>query len=185
MGNGLAARTRSGALIAAIGQNGNPGAIQSSTNGSAFTYEANQPVGSNPAGNPNPQAPIQVLAKRDAGGWSYEDLSPPNSTALETHFGEEYDLFSADLSQALLVSLSESRLSPEATENTPYLRDNSSGSYLPLLTASNVPPGHDLRPSGLARVVGKIGSYRCDSEFLARDHCISLCADEDSDRTSR
>ena len=139
---------KSGALIAAIGQNGNPGAIQSSTNGSAFTYEANQPVGSNPAGNPNPQAPIQVLAKRDAGGWSSEDLSPPNSTALETHFGEEYDLFSADLSQALLVSLSESRLSPEATENTPYLRDNSSGSYLPLLTASNVPPGTTFGPLG-------------------------------------
>jgi hypothetical protein len=139
---------KGGALIAAIGGGiGTSGSIRSSLDGNAFTYYANGPIGSNVAGNPSPQGPVQVLSERGAGGWSSEDIDLPNSAALSSHFGNEYDLFSSDLSHALVESLSESPLSPEATENTPYLRDDGSSSYLPLLTAGNVvPPGTTFGP---------------------------------------
>ncbi len=139
---------KGGALIAAIGGGiGTSGAIQASVDGSAFAYYASGPVGTDIDGNPNPQGPTEILSRRDVAGWSSEDGNPPNSAALESHFGNEYDLFSSDLSHALIESLSESPLSSEATENTPYLRNNSNRSYLPLLTAKNVtPPGTSFGP---------------------------------------
>ncbi len=134
---------KGGALIDAIGGGpGFSGQIQAAATGSAMTYYASGPVGSNTVGNPNPQGETQVVSRRGADGWSSEDVTLPNNAALASHFGHEYQLFSSDLSLALVESLSETLLSSEATEITPYLHDDSDGSYVPLVTASNVtPPG--------------------------------------------
>jgi hypothetical protein len=134
---------KGGALIDAIGGGaGFAGPIQASTDGGAITYYANGPIGANTAGNPNPQGETQILSRRGADGWSTEDITLPNSVALAGHFGHEYQFFTQNLSQALVEPLSETRLSPDATEYTPYLHDDSSGSYVPLVTAANVtPPG--------------------------------------------
>ncbi len=116
------------------------GLIESSVDGSAISYVASGPVGSNVLGNPAPLAPTQVLSRRGADGWSSEDISPPHRAAGEV--GEnEYQFFSSDLSLGLVDPTAEAPLSPEATERTPYLRENASGTYLPLVEPNDVAPG--------------------------------------------
>jgi DNA-binding beta-propeller fold protein YncE len=115
--------------------------VQASAEGSAFTYLSEQSLLSEAKG-----AAIfdQVMARRTPGGWSDKDISPPHDAPLGQGVGDgqEYHLFSPDLSLALLQPFGGfTPLSPEATERTPYIRDNASGSYLPLLTSANVPPG--------------------------------------------
>jgi hypothetical protein len=116
------------------------GVIEAAADGSAITYLASGPVDGNPQGNPNPFDPTQVLSRRGAGGWSSQDIDTPNNAAEEIA-GVEYRSFSPDLSRALLEPTGKTPLSPEVTERTVYLRDNANGSYLPLVTANNVPPG--------------------------------------------
>jgi DNA-binding beta-propeller fold protein YncE len=129
---------KGGAIISPL----EAGAIQASTDGSAVTYYATGPFGSNTVGNPTPTGEAQVLSRRGAGGWSSEDINPPNTRVTKDTFGGEYSEFSSDLSLAVAEPNDETPLSPETTETTPYLRDNESGSYRPLVTASNVtPPG--------------------------------------------
>ncbi len=116
------------------------GLIESSVEGSAVSYYANGPVGVNTAGNPAPTGPVQVLSRRGTGGWSSEDIALPRSKASGEQAFPEYYFFSSDLSQALVEQFHTAPLSAEATEATPYLRDNDTGSYVPLVTANNVEP---------------------------------------------
>ncbi len=62
---------------------------------------------------------------------------------LQDIFGGEYDLFSPDLSLAVVEPTANATplLSPEATERTLYLRDNASDSFTPLVMAADVPQG--------------------------------------------
>ncbi len=129
---------KGGAIISPLER----GAIQASADGSAITYHATGPFGSNVAGNPAPTGEAQLLSRRGPGGWSSQDINPPNVKVTKDIFDGEYSEFSSDLSLAIAEPHDETPLSPEATEATPYLRDNASGSYRPLVTASNVtPPG--------------------------------------------
>ena len=119
--------------------------VEAAEDGSAIAYVANSSIVPNPAGNPTPAIPVQVLSRRGAGGWSTEEISLPRQGETgNEHVTAEYRLFSGDLSSALVEPLGEAfdSLSPEATGPTPYLRDDETGSYLPLVTAGNVvPPG--------------------------------------------
>jgi hypothetical protein len=89
-----------------------------------------------------------VFSRRGVGGWSAEDITTPDTAAGENGNGE-YAFFSADLSEAIVDPLGDTLLSPEATEQTSYVRRQSlceakataSECYLPLVTANNVPPG--------------------------------------------
>jgi hypothetical protein len=54
---------------------------------------------------------------------------------------DEYTFFSSDLSRAIAEPYGDALYSPEATEQTPYVRDTETGSYLPLVTANDVVPG--------------------------------------------
>jgi hypothetical protein len=115
--------------------------VQASGEGSAFTFLSEQSLLTKANG-----AAVfdQVVARRTSHGWSDEDISPPHDAPLGQGVGagQEYRLFSPDLSLALLQPFgSFTRLSPAATERTPYIRDNATGGYLPLVTAANVPPG--------------------------------------------
>ena len=117
--------------------------VEAAEGGSAIAYLSNAPVAANPAGNPSPVLPAEVLSRRGPGGWSTEDVAPPLNAGdnAADYVTSEYRFFSSDLSSALVEPLSGESLSPEATERTVYLRDDSTGGYLPLVTAGNVPAG--------------------------------------------
>lgn len=140
---------KEGARIAAIGgeAGGLPDPIEASGDGSAISYGANAPMGANIPSNPAPFGATQVLSRRSAGGWSSEDIALPHQAAGEGN-GLTYMFFSPDLSQAIVEAPGNGLLSPAATERTPYLHDDSSGSYTPLVTASNVVPGTEFGPPG-------------------------------------
>ncbi len=137
--------SKEGASIEPVdGGSNQSGLIEAAADGSAITYIANGPVTANPPGNTAPGGPTQVLSKHNMDGWSSQDIATPHDMAAPGG-GNEYHLFSDDFSQALVEPLGETPLSPEATGATPYLRDNGSGHYMPLLTANNLPPGTELR----------------------------------------
>ena len=125
------------------------GVIQSSADGSAFTYLANIPTEQSTPGYL--YYGVQVLSSRTAGGWSSGDITvahgaPAGISAL----GTEYRAFSPGLSTAVVEPFGVfNSLSPEVfppdTERTPYIRHDanceaSPGTcFEPLLTST---PGH-------------------------------------------
>lgn len=132
--------------------------IQAATSGDALADEAQQPSERGAAGNANS---AMVLMTRAAGGWSARVISTPHLLATGAALGApgpEYALFSEDLSHAAFGQWGDfDPLSPEAVEQTPYLRTNylngdvderceapdlSAGScYRPLVTRANTAPG--------------------------------------------
>jgi hypothetical protein len=143
---------KGGALL--VGTSG--GLVQAAADGNGFLIRSLGPVEIDPQGNRDQKA----LARRGASGWSSKDITPPTAVSASPVAGGqgEYKLFSQDLSQALLDPRSETALSPEASERTPYLRENSeSPSYRPLVTGkegfANVPAGTKFGGSGLGGVL--------------------------------
>ncbi|MGH2878059.1 MAG: hypothetical protein ACRDK4_00395 [Solirubrobacteraceae bacterium] len=119
------------------------GLIQAAENGGALTYFAHGPIDSEPAASRS-FAHSQFLSSRSAPGtWSSLDVTPPQETVAPIIGGNpgEYKLFSSDLSAGLVEPIGATRLSPRATERTPYVRESASGEYVPLLPAGNMLPG--------------------------------------------
>lgn len=128
--------------------------IQAAANGSAISYLATAPTESDPQGYTNL---MQVFSSRNPAHqrWESKDIEVPHqeATGSAPGFGEEYRLFSNDLSLAILEPFGsfDPALSEEATEQTPYLRSSYDGStaeaqctascFRPLVTGANVPPG--------------------------------------------
>ncbi len=143
--------SKNGALIEPTGGEeggalaGSQGLTEASVDGGVFGYYATGPVGDDVKGNPTPFGLTEVLSRRGASGWFSEDVTTPNESAGEG-LQSEYAFFSADLSLALVEPSGAALFSAEATEETPYVRDDDSGSYLPLVTASNVPPETKFGP---------------------------------------
>jgi hypothetical protein len=112
-------------------------AIQAAGAGDGMTYVTTAPVESGPAGNSNLS---QVLATRaTAGGWSAKDIATPHGEATGISLNsQEYRAFSEELSFGLLQPFGgfDAELSPEASEQAPYLRDDSNGSFRPLVTGA-------------------------------------------------
>lgn len=130
-----------GATIEAFNEGG--AVIQASADGRAITYAANAPTEANPPGSLSPER-VQVLSRRGDDGWASRDIATPHSApSAEAEVGHEseYKLFSDDLSLGIVEAPGNTLLSPEASERTPYLRDDVTGGYLPLITAANVPAG--------------------------------------------
>ncbi len=133
---------KSGALIEVFG--GTP--VQAADDGSGIAYAATEAIGENPVG----KTPIsQILSRRGPAGWESQDITPPHSLGTQQEIdveGPEYRVFSPDLSLAAVRQEGTARtpLSPEATEGKLYLRNDTDGSYRPLLTAANVPAGTKL-----------------------------------------
>jgi len=127
-----------------------PGLIQASEDGNALAYLSKGPVLAATGGNRSLE-PSTTLARRSASGWSSEDVMPPNEQVTPIPLGMqgEYKLFSPNLERALLEPLSGTPLSPEASERTPYVRENTDPPlYTPLVTGkegfANVPPGTEF-----------------------------------------
>jgi hypothetical protein len=151
-------------------------AVQASSEGSAFTFLSEQSL------LPESQGASvfdQVLARRTTDGWSDEDISTPHNEppGQGVGQGQEYRLFSPDLGQALVQPFgSFTPLSPEATERTPYLRDDTTGGYLPLVTSGNVPPGTKFggSPERTFGAVGVAGASPDLSHVVLRTEGVAL-----------
>jgi DNA-binding beta-propeller fold protein YncE len=125
-----------------------PYTIRGAGDGSGITYPTSGPaVGEDPAGK---RVWSQVLSVRGPKGWMSQDITIPHSlpekgvSAYYTaELSTEYSFFSPDLSVAVVEPPSSGTplLSPEATELTLYLRNDVNGTFTPLVTAANVPPG--------------------------------------------
>jgi hypothetical protein len=153
-----------GALIPGIGGGfGEGGLVQAAVGGDAVTFLATAPTESNPQGYSERD---QVFSTRGPDGWVSRDISPPHEhvAPVSVGQGDEYVAFSEDLSLAVLQphGAFEPSLSPEASEQTPYLRTNflngnvnepcTLSCYRPLVTGkpgyANVAPGSAFGEEG-------------------------------------
>jgi hypothetical protein len=137
---------KGGAPVEALTREG--GLIIASTSGNALTYLVDNALGEAVQGNRSPEWQ-QILAPRGPSVWSSADIATPSVKAEGATPGQapEYQFFAPDLSSALVVPVTggggraEPPLAPGVTEATPYLRDNATGTFLPLVTAANTAPG--------------------------------------------
>jgi hypothetical protein len=162
--------------------------VQGSSNGNAIVFMTNAPTEANPTGDGQAS---DVLGTRGASEWSTQVLTAPHKegTGFSIGNGAEYRFFSEDLSLGLDQVFGEYEpLSPEATEQTPYLRTVyehgdvdahcASSCYKPLVTAANTPPGTEFGgiPKG-----GGCAILRCGPQFVgaSRDlHHVLLTYDD-------
>jgi hypothetical protein len=126
------------------------GAIEAAEDGGLLAYIARAPVSGETAGNRS-FASEELLATREgAGTWSTENISTPSEevAGLGTTGLSEYKFFSSDLSGAVVEPQSGTLLSPQASERTPYVREDGDGLYVPLV--SGCPPLGQFCPPAVA-----------------------------------
>jgi hypothetical protein len=137
---------KEGALIEPLGSS-TEAEMQAAAAGNAISYATSQSMGEKPEGKTYLS---QILSTRGGHGWRSEDVEIPYSLPKEEGEGAialfnslpEYHLFSQDLSSVVIEPHSALfSPSPEAKERTLYLRDNANGTYVPLVSENNVPPG--------------------------------------------
>ncbi len=135
--------TKHGAGLVPIGGGGGA-LIQAAEGGGAVTYVASAPIVAEPPGNRAFEG-TQVLSRRDPDGWETQDIATPHSEYAEPVVGDEseYQFFSSDLSLGLAAPRGDTALGglPDGSQRTPYLRNDLSGEYEPLLTTANTLPG--------------------------------------------
>jgi NHL repeat/WD40-like Beta Propeller Repeat len=122
--------------------------IEAAVDGSGIAYYTTGPnLGEHPQAN---AVTSPALSRRTAGVWRTEDLTLPVSfgslgenSEAKLGLNSEYFFFSPDLSSALAEphEFGTPPLSPEATERTPYVRDDLTGAFTPLVTPADVVPG--------------------------------------------
>ena len=137
---------KDGVAIEALTREG--GLILAAEDGNELTYVADGAITEEALGNRAPEEQ-QVLATRGAREWTSQDIATPSSAPEGVSAGNapEHQFPRQDLSYALVepwgtISNSEPPLAPEATQKTIYLRDNATGTYLPLVTEANAPDTH-------------------------------------------
>lgn len=134
---------------ATLGPAGEVGVIQAAADGSAISYIASGPTEAQP---PGAVEAVQVLSTRSGAGWSSRDIATPHEAAPGDTPGiaPEYRFFSKDLSTSVVQPWGRFNptLSPEASEQTPYLHTLgtcTSNCFTPLVTGkpgvANVPAG--------------------------------------------
>ncbi len=125
------------------------GLILASEDGDAMTYVADGAitdgaVAEETQGNRSPELQ-QALSTRTESGWVSRDIATPQVKALglETGSAPEYRFFSPKLSSALVEppgqGAAEPPLAEGVTQTTLYVRDDATGSYVPLVTNANAP----------------------------------------------
>lgn len=168
------------------------GAIQAAANGDAISYLADAPIESDGEGNANDD---QVLSVRGVEGWSSREIAPPHAAATRASIGRgnEYRLFSEDLSTALVQPFGpfDPSLSPAASEQGVFLRTDfpagqptalcSESCYRPLVTGcpkagvpcppavqalADVPPGTEFE-----------GEKPCISAFVCGPYFVGATPD--------
>jgi hypothetical protein len=132
------------------------GLEQASEDGSALAYVESGPVGENPPGN---EQAAQILARRSKGGWVSQDITTPHSAPsnVGVGHGQEYRLFSSDLSVGLIEPYGQTTLSAGAPSNERnlYLWSGSGSGYEPLVTTRPnekfTADGDELRVAGASQ----------------------------------
>ncbi len=146
---------------------------QASADGGAITYIASAPTESGPPGN---SMETQVLSARTTGSWGSQDISTSRDVANGlAGNSSEYRFFSSDMSLALAQingNVPVPALSSEATEMTPFLRNNyvgedqedlcSKSCYRPLVTGA---PGIANVPEGTEFGKAPCGTIECGPSF--------------------
>ncbi len=131
---------------------------QAAADGSGIVYSASEPLGEGISGHVgnrgNTNDVATVLSRRTGSGWGTRDISAKQTLPPEGETGgqlfnisEVFHLFSPDLSMATFEPRrTVAAQSAEATELTPYLRNDVNETYEPLVTAGNVPSGTEFGP---------------------------------------
>ncbi len=129
---------------------GGGGASQASEDGTKVTYITGEPPVLNAPGN---ALGTQVLSERHTDGWSSADIATPHDapSGVSVDEGVEYKAFSSDLSLGLVAPLGTTPLGgePPTAWSTPYLRDNTSGAFQPLLTEGDILNDPKVRGGGI------------------------------------
>jgi hypothetical protein len=167
---------KGGRLIAS-----NEGLIQGAADGNAVSYLSIGSTESDPDGSRLTER-SSILAWRAGAGWTSKDVMPPNDSVTPIPLGAagEYKLFSSDLSRALVEPRSSTLLSPQASERTPYLRQNTEPpTYTPLVTGkegfANVPPGTEF--GGHAKIGAvQVAGASPDLSHIVLQSAVSLAA---------
>ena len=127
-------------------QGASSGLIQASTDGTGLAYLSRGATDVDPPGSRAPEFSA-VLARRATDRWRSRDVSLPNDEVVPIGLKTEgeYKLYSPDLSRAVVMPRGSTLLSPQASERTPYLRqDGDPALFTPLLSGkegfANVPP---------------------------------------------
>jgi hypothetical protein len=156
------------------------GILQGAADGNAFTDFANASTEANPAGSYYGAA---VFFGRGSNGWTSKVITPPHSerpTLPPVGAGQEYRIFSEDLSRSILQPFGGFRpLSVGVSESTPYVRtDYLNGNpgelcgadcYEPLVSDANVPAGTNY--GGEAN--GPCEAVHCGPEVIGADPDLS------------
>ena len=135
------------------------GPMQAAENGDGLAYQSVGSIEARAEGNRAIERST-VLARRGADGWHSKDISPPHTKATFLGPGNEYNIFSLDLSGTLLDPLDSTLLSPVASAKAPYMRENTEPpTFTPLVTSkdgyANVPPGTEFGgPDSEVKVAG-------------------------------
>ena len=137
------------------------GMTLASSGGDRFSFLARGAIDTAPEGNRAPEM-SQSLARHNLAGWMSEEVSPPHEFSSTLDFESEYTLFSPDLARAVVEPHGTGPLSIEASERTPYLRENLTEPvrWRPLVTGkegyANVPPGTEFGGDPVHRAVPPI-----------------------------
>ncbi|HET9197049.1 MAG TPA: hypothetical protein VFN92_02175 [Solirubrobacterales bacterium] len=117
--------------------------IQASTTGDSLAYLSRGAMEEDPEGNRSPELSNYLAGRSTDGSWASKDITSTHSESNILQGQDEFFRFSEDLSKALIEPRDETLLSPEATEYTPYIRDNTTTppTYTPILTEANVTSG--------------------------------------------
>ena len=169
-----------------IGETVNTMVTEAAASGDAFAAEASQPSEAEPQGNANGE--IVLMSRGADGAWSSRVISAPHreETGVSLGLGQEVRMFSADLAQAVVDPFgSFTPLSPEAVEQTAYLRTNFSSDgvearcegadasaqscYRPLVTRANTAPGTEFG----YEFKGRCTIVDCGPVFLAGNASLS------------
>ena len=137
--------------------------VQAAGGGGGIAYVATAPTERQPQGN---GAVMQILARRGGSGWSSLDLEAPHTFPVGVTLQVPYVAFSPDLGQAVLQPLGsfEPALSTEATEQTAYLRDTTTGLFTPLVTPAD-DTTEPLVPFGEEAGEGQCNDVVCGPAF--------------------
>jgi hypothetical protein len=132
---------RHGAPIKPIGEYA---PVQAAAGGGAIAYATVGAIEAAAEGNRALEAST-VISTHGAAGWSSRDLATANENVTEGYkvgYGNEYRLFSPDLSTALVEPQGTTPLPPlsPTAEQTLYVRQGD-GSFEALVTTANVEPG--------------------------------------------
>ena len=126
------------------------GLIRAASDGEGLAYVSLGTIDPDPDGNRAFEY-SSILAERGSEGWISRDIALANEKVIPVGVGVEgeYKLMSPDLSKAIVMPRGATLLSPQASERTPYLREEGDPPlYTPLLSGkegfANVPEGTEF-----------------------------------------